>query len=142
MINWVLKDISRDKYWKDNNYGYTEKIGEARLFSYKEAKEKVNSPGTKDLLILPFNETMENDILKLYDKTYCELDRTFRYKMTRYFMTNKAIPDTCVVPAWLAEKLTGKNLVDLLIFEKPTYLGVELILSDENIGWYFFRKLI
>ena len=49
---YVILDTSRNKYWKYNDYGYTEDLQQARLFTLDEALEKVNAPYVKDLKIL------------------------------------------------------------------------------------------
>lgn len=46
---YVLIDMKRQAFWKKNNYGYTTDISDARLFTYEEAKEKVDQPYEKDL---------------------------------------------------------------------------------------------
>lgn len=55
-MEYVIVDTKRGKYWKKNNYGYTEDILEARIFTKEEAEEKVNAPGVNDLIMLPIKK--------------------------------------------------------------------------------------
>lgn len=74
MDKYVLLDSTRNMYWKKNNYGYSEYLEEARVFTLEEAREKAYAQGVHDLEIIEYDKaekvvyakSLSHDDLKIY----------------------------------------------------------------------------
>ena len=53
---YVILDITRNSYWKFNNFGYTKLLKYAKVFTKEQAIEKTNAPLTNDLVIIEYDK--------------------------------------------------------------------------------------